>query len=262
MNNRLVFIEKTASAVFWDDLWASTGDLKRQIMATRKNNLICQISKKFLNPGSTILEGGCGTGKYVYALNNYAGYNAYGVDLAESTVSKINELFPNLQIQVGDVRSLPFKDDFFDGYWSLGVIEHFYDGYDGVLSEMKRVLKKGGFLFITFPHLSLLRKLKIKFKLYQDFVGSEEHQKDFYQFALADSKVISDLEKCGFVLKMKKNFDAVKGFKDEVPTVKFVLQPIYDSRFLLLRCVKHALDKLLSCFSSHMVLLVLELKNK
>ena len=46
----------------------------------------------------------------------------------------------------------------------LGVIEHFYDGYEDVLDEIYRVIKDRGYLFLVFL-ICLFRKLKgsIKF---------------------------------------------------------------------------------------------------
>jgi len=53
-----------------------------------------------------------------------------------------------------DVRKLNFPDHYFDGYWSLGVIEHFYKGYDEIIHKIYRVLHPGGFLFLTVPEMS------------------------------------------------------------------------------------------------------------
>ena len=57
-----------------------------------------------------------------------SGFSTTGVDFAEKTV-KINALYPSLDIRLVDIRNMDFDDGFFDGYWSFGVIEHFYDGY-------------------------------------------------------------------------------------------------------------------------------------
>ena len=48
-----------------------------------------------------------------------------------------------------DLDDLPVEDESVDGYWSLGVIEHFYDGYGEILSEMHRVIKRDGFFDIS-----------------------------------------------------------------------------------------------------------------
>ena len=72
---------------------------------------------------------------------------------------------PDLNIDFGDVRSLPYKKSSFDGIWSLGVIEHNWDGYDQILREAHRVLRSGGYFFLAFPSFSPLRKLKVIFNI-------------------------------------------------------------------------------------------------
>ena len=48
------------------------------------------------------------------------------IDYAPKTVEFVNKKFPFLDIRLGDVTKLDFDDNFFDAYWSFGVIEHFY----------------------------------------------------------------------------------------------------------------------------------------
>ena len=55
-------------------------------------------------------------------------------------LKKIKLHWPQLDVSYGDVRALEFEDDSFDGYWSLGVIEHFPDGYEDIGQEMTRVI--------------------------------------------------------------------------------------------------------------------------
>ena len=47
-----------------------------------------------------------------------------------------------------------------DAYWSLGVIEHFFNGYKEIAEEANRILKNKGFIFLTFPSMNILRKQK------------------------------------------------------------------------------------------------------
>ena len=73
----------------------------------------------------------------------------------------MNKIDPNLNIKFSDVKHLFLEDNSVAGYWSLGVIEHFWDGYSEISNEMLRVIKPEGFLFITHPYISSLRRLKI-----------------------------------------------------------------------------------------------------
>lgn len=255
--NRILHYGHKASAQFWDEHW-NVDNFKSMVERSRNNAFILKNTRRFLKKGA-ILEGGCGIGRNVYCLH-YNGYSAFGVDFAEKTVEKINKYFPELKIIKGDVRSLKFDDEFFDGYWSLGVIEHFYEGYEDILKEMKRVVKKGGYVFLTFPYLSSLRKFKAKLGLYKKYENINCERKNFYQFALDTATVQDDFERCGFVLKYTKPFDGLKGFKDEISIVKPILQKLYDynGRSYLVCRLRTLLTNLLANFSAHMILMIFE----
>ncbi|MFH0853288.1 MAG: class I SAM-dependent methyltransferase [bacterium] len=253
-NRRLAIFEQKATSHFWDDHW-DKDDLQKKFNVNRKSFII-KTTEKYLESGTKILEGGCGLGDKVHALSHF-GYDAFGIDYAERTVKKTNTLFPNLKITCGDVRKIPFPNEYFDGYWSLGVIEHFYDGYTSIIEEMNRVIKKRGYLFLTFPYMSLLRKLKAMLNKYDQLNNHEIEISDFYQFMLNKEDVITDLEKIGFELIQSTPLDAVKGMKDEISLIKPVLQKIYDSNSFVSRLIGIVFSRAFKYFSGHTILLVL-----
>ena len=252
----LAYYEKKATPQFWDQHW-EIEDLRKHILSCTSDGLFLPFVKKYLPQGSRILEGGCGRGNLVNALQ-CQGYKAIGVDFAQQTVAKANDAVPELDIREADVRNLPFKTNNFDGYISAGVIEHFWNGYDKILLEMKRVIKPGGFLFLSFPYMSPIRKLKSKIKIYESksTIELQDETERFYQFALDKDNVIKDLRLAGFVPVQTKSFDGIKGFKDELTLFKLILQPIYDGK--ILNRIRPFLDVLLKPFASHCVLLVLK----
>jgi ubiquinone/menaquinone biosynthesis C-methylase UbiE len=64
---------------------------------------------------------------------------------------KILEKYPEIEFSKFDVREkYPFPDETFDIVFAMSLIEHI-DKPDAMLSEIKRVLKKGGYLYLTFP---------------------------------------------------------------------------------------------------------------
>lgn len=258
-NQRLVYISRSATPEFWDECWDDL-EFKKTVTGVSSRSYVKKITEKFLKPESKILEGGCGRGQYVYALQKW-GYQAEGLDFAPETVKKIQDLFPELKITLGDVRSLPFEDNTFDGYWSFGVIEHFYEGFDTIASEMSRVVRTGGFVFVTFPYFSPLRKLKSRLGKYPFFDEENFEKEKFYQFALSSSSVIGQFEKHGLRIRQVKPLDGIKGLKDEVKFLKPVLQFIYNSKFLPLKVLRHVINLLFQRFSGHSVLLVFENKK-
>ncbi|MDP6593332.1 MAG: class I SAM-dependent methyltransferase [Candidatus Marinimicrobia bacterium] len=252
----LSYFQEKASPEFWNKHW-EIDDLRKHILSITSEEIFLPWVKKYLPPHSRILEGGCGRGQIVNVLK-HQGYNPVGVDFAERTVWKVNEAVPELDIRLGDVRNLPFEDNEFDGYISVGVIEHFWEGFDSILAEMGRVIKPGGFLFISFPYMSPIRKLKARMGFYQRHFSNELEQKldSFYQFALDIDNVLNELKKVGFVSMQLKSYDGIKGFKDELTWFKPILQPIYDGK--ILRRIRPLLNIPLKPFASHCALLVLK----
>ena len=86
-----------------------------------------------------VLDIGCAGGLLVHAFRRI-GVLCYGIDIHPSGDGTIK----------ADARSLPFKDCVFDLVTAIEVLEHIKD-YDVVISEINRVLKPNGFVFITTP---------------------------------------------------------------------------------------------------------------
>jgi SAM-dependent methyltransferase len=148
-----------------------------------------------------VLEGGCGRERFVNALSQQ-GYKAIGIDFAPKTVARIKEAVPELDVRIGDVRSLPIDSGTLDGYISAVVIEHFWDGYDAILAEMLGTMKSSGFLFVSFPYMSPLRRWKAKTGCYESRRAGEAEapRGSFYQFVLPWQQVARDLGSHGFAL--------------------------------------------------------------
>lgn len=268
--NRLIYLAEHATPNFWDRHW-ETADLRREITRKHHDFLVLPTTRDYLSPGSRVLEGGCGTGVHVYHLQRH-GYQSVGIDNAPETVRHAKEAVPEMDIREGDVRALPFPDNHFDGYWSIGVIEHFWDGYDEVLREMRRVLKPSGYLFLTFPYMSPLRRWKAKRGKYPvtmshssvilnevkdlipiglDSSAASRLQNDtspqhFYQFALDHHRVTETFEQNGFELVEEKPFDGWNGLNNEI------------SLKIKSKLLRLAIDFLARSFAGHAILLVLQ----
>lgn len=253
-NKRLVGMEQVATEEFWKDHWLAPVDFKKRVMSGAENGLIKKYTSLFLKAPAKVVDAGCGIGQNVYGLDKW-GYDAYGIDYVTDVVNLTKTHFPHLKVVAEDVRKIGFPDGFFDGYWSLGVIEHFKEGYTDILREASRVLKKDGYLFITVPWFSPLRKLKAKMGLFGRF---DEHtdMSHFYEFMLDDKVLTEDVKKHGFSLVSRHPYDAVKGLKDEVSVLKPFLQKIYDSKHVYAKGIRFIFTTLLASFSGHIILLI------
>jgi len=255
--HRLVFINTRTNPLFWDQHWRKYNIQKLYPPKFSSFDLVIKYTKKFLPPGSRILEGGCGRGQNVYKLCK-EGYIAEGIDYADETVREAKKYFPQLNVQKRDIRHTRFPDNYFDGYWSIGVIEHYYRGYGEIIDEMARVLKKNGFLFISFPWMSPLRKMKAKLNLYPLWEEKLELQKNFYQFALNANCVKKNIKKRGFIFIEQHYLDGTKGIKDECSITKPLLQKLYDSPRPVMRALNFSLSLLSSRITSHSLLCIFQ----
>jgi len=245
----LVCYDKVASSEYWDNHWNDSKILK-SYKSMNKHNYFCRLTRKYLSLESgPILEGGCGIGQFV-DLFTRIGYHCIGIDTAANTIDKISKLSPDLDFSLMDVTQLDFPEDHFAGYWSFGVIEHFYNGYDGVLNEMQRVVKPGGYVFITVPTLSILRKLKIKLGCYKKLANAPDTHNDamFYQFILPPGKVIDDFKAKNFKVRCIHKTGGLTGLKNDISLLRKPLEYFLSIRqkHLIFKVAYRVLDAVLS----------------
>jgi len=256
---KLAFFKHQANSDFWDQHW-DTKQFRERLIQSVNDSLFVPAVKRVLPPGSIILEGGCGGGRLVHALH-YHGYRVIGLDFAQRTIARIKTAAPQLAVIGGDVRHLSIKNNALDGYVSVGVIEHFWEGYHSLLAEIGRTLKNYGYLFMSFPYMSPLRHMK---KIVGGYPTAqsydlEEEKERFYQFALNRGKVVKDLEALGFTLIDLKKYDGIKGFKDELTWFRPLLQPIYDGKKL--SGINRHINAVLIPFAAHVTMLVLQKRS-
>ncbi len=108
--------------------------------------------------GSRILDLGCGTGRHTIFLARL-GFNVYGFDASPKALSMTQEFLNNEGLEVTLCEHLmetpfPYDDNFFDAVISIQVIHHnLMKDIRRTISEIERVLKPGGIIFVTFPVL-------------------------------------------------------------------------------------------------------------
>ncbi len=115
-----------------------------------------------------MLDVGCSSGIFSKRFIK-KGWKVHGIDIARNKVAMA--IKNGLDAKAADLtKKLPYKDGFFDLIFAGEVIEHLVDT-DFFLTEMNRILKKGGKLIITTPNLaSLENKFRIFFGIYPAWV--------------------------------------------------------------------------------------------
>jgi SAM-dependent methyltransferase len=97
-----------------------------------------------------VLDGGCGRGGYVRAIQEDIGVTAIGV---EFRAEKIDEAIPEVRSALvrGDLEQLGIRDCQFDGVLLNEVLEH-VPSDERALCEAHRVLRPGGTLVVMSPN--------------------------------------------------------------------------------------------------------------
>jgi SAM-dependent methyltransferase len=108
--------------------------------------------------GLRILESGCGTGRWM-AFFERLGHVPIGVDDSAGALGAARAYDGAIRLVRGDIVTSPFRSESFDAVFSSYVAEHFEDGPDDLLREIRRVLKPGGLLILIVPYDNLFRRL-------------------------------------------------------------------------------------------------------
>ncbi|HEY0941092.1 MAG TPA: class I SAM-dependent methyltransferase [Steroidobacter sp.] len=253
---RLIYLEEKATPEFWDEHWRAEG--KPKPISPRDD--VITVTRRYLPPGARVLEGGCGRANKVKAMAD-AGFNAIGIDFAENSVKQAVIDYPDLDVRQGDVRALNFPDGYFDGYWSIGVIEHFWNGYDKILAEAARVLKPGGYLFLTAPWFSPYRRRKADRGRYQSIDFADEPA-SFYQFALGREEVCAGLRRHGFQVVRWRGRVAEISMKDDMSSFRRPIEWLLAPRpSIFKRALRLVVGRALDPYCGHSFLAVARRKG-
>lgn len=95
--------------------------------------------------GATVLDAGCGMGRYLRIAATQGPRLVVGIDLSGAVVAakELTGDLPNVQVVQGDLLRLPFASGSFDHIYSLGVLDHTPDPKRAFL-ELTKLLRPGG----------------------------------------------------------------------------------------------------------------------
>ena len=161
-----------------------------------------------------ILDCGAGGTMPPLSLFNSYGYSTTGIDFSPSQVEKAIEYEKKkkqtLNITYGDMTKLNFEDNTFDFVYSYNSIFHMKKiDIRTAISEMKRVLRPGGLMFVNFlsvddsrcgegPHLGDNQYEQMDdepvIHSYFDYNEAEDYFGD-YEFVLKEQRIIERIYK-------------------------------------------------------------------
>jgi ubiquinone/menaquinone biosynthesis C-methylase UbiE len=112
------------------------------------------VDKDMLNEQSTVIDIGCGSGRFIRYLGNrykkIIGLDpSHAIYAADELVGK-NE---NVELVMASTDNIPFPDEHFDFGYSLGVLHHIPDTQKALNDSVKKVKKGGHFLLYLYYNL-------------------------------------------------------------------------------------------------------------
>jgi len=162
-NNLIDQVTKIAWEKNWEDIRMEE---ILEIFSYERVKKQMEIFLRFLPKNQKILEGGCGLAPYLIRLRQL-GYDVEGIDYNAEPIQKVLNFDPTLPVKVGDVMAIPYPDQSFGGYISLGVIEHFTEGPVKAIREAFRVLKPGGIFLVMVPQNHLFMQIQAPIRFFK-----------------------------------------------------------------------------------------------
>lgn len=136
----------------WNEVYKESGQLQY-----KKDELVERVIEKFKeNKIKRILDLGCGTGRHTRRFAE-EGFDVIGLDISEVAlnISEHQRGGLNIMYTTGSMTNIFYPFRFFNGVFCFQVIHHarLFE-IRRAISEIKRVLRSEGLLFITFPTLN------------------------------------------------------------------------------------------------------------
>lgn len=207
----LAFVADLHDPQRWDTYWRQSA-----VMTKRVYSVIASLYRRlFIRPrlhrvlrgqfsrGSRLIHAGCGGGQVDQGLHQRVRITA--LDISPDALLLYQQNNPTAQqIQHGDILALPYGNGSFDGYYSLGVIEHFTDAeITRLLGEAHRVLRPGGRIVLFWPHAraTSVRVLGLAHRLLVRSGSTTELHPAEVSLLSSRSMAESCLERGGFTLR-------------------------------------------------------------
>lgn len=155
-------IFKTNNIKYWENRAAEYGsravlnlahgeDEFDKLTIYQKNLLFPILKKELQGHEKTILDFGCGPGRFSKDLAELIGGKCIGVDPIELFLTKNNKDSANVEYKVLRHKKVPLPDESFDVIWICLVLGGITSnsGLKKTIDELNRVLKKGGLMFLV-----------------------------------------------------------------------------------------------------------------
>lgn len=139
--------------------------------------------------GKKVLDVGCGGGFFLKEVRQIAA-SALGVDLSGEALRIAAQTNPKELLLQASAEHLPYDDKMFDCVFCLGSLEHFSD-ISKALTEMKRVVRKDGWIFLMVPNLFWYKDILSVLKTGD--IGPRNQRYEFFAVPSRWKQIISEV---------------------------------------------------------------------
>lgn len=159
-----------ATGELFGELWGPYDEkLFEESVALFEQRLDRMVFDKSFFAGTRCLDAGCGGGRNAIAMARLGAAEVHGIDIGVRGIEDARRRAAGLEgvhFEVASLAEIPFPEAHFDVIWCAGVIMHTADE-PRVLSELARVLKPGGLIYMLvyatggmrWPLIKLLRPI-------------------------------------------------------------------------------------------------------
>lgn len=182
-----------------------------------------KLINQIKNTKRSLLDVACGTGYGSDFLQRKIGIDVMGVDNNQLVIHQAKRQYrqKKLQFKVGNISQLLFKNRFFDYIVCFETIEHL-NKKNGLqaMKELYRLLKPGGYLFISCPNPYITNLIK---RIYHDY------NNPFHLYEYPPEELEKTLMQIGFKIRKKVGqypfMPLFYYFATVIPGFKFFLEP-------------------------------------
>lgn len=149
----------------------------------------------------TILEAGCGAGRILRYYKD-RGYSIVGMDYIEAAVDKLRAADPELQVAVGDITRLSYRDSSFRTLLAFGLYHNLRgEALDRAMGETFRVLEPGGRVCASFRADNLQTRLTDWLADYRAGKAARMGAREFHKLNLTRSEYENLFRRAGFMVE-------------------------------------------------------------
>lgn len=166
-----------------------------------------EVSNVIEPVSGVVLDLGCNDGTFSKVVLEKTGAKSLvGIDVVKKTVDWANKHWAKtgrMKFRVEDAHKLPYKSGTFDAVFALEMLEHVFNPLK-VLTEAKRVLKKGGYGVFLVPSDSDL--FKFVWFLWLKFYPRGKIWRETHIQTYRGNYLPKIVKKAGFTIEIDKKF--------------------------------------------------------